>query len=106
MKDFLFTLQYPCTGHASVGYIRVKARHAESALNKARKYVKKIYVRGGWGGVSILHCEEIISCVDLLERQATVNAELKATQEKLAALTVEACALDRLANSLDHYVIN
>lgn len=101
MKDFLLTLEYPYTGFEKIGYIRVKARHINSAMNKARKYVKGIFAGGGFGGVKILHCEEITSAVDLYERQATVHAEIKALQEKLAALTVEARAIDRLANMID-----
>lgn len=104
MKDFLLTLQYPCTGRESVGFIHVKARHAESALRKTRKHIKGMYVAGGYGGVSILHCEEITSCAELFERQATVEAELKATQEKLAALTAEAYALSHLVESLDRTI--
>lgn len=100
MKDFLLTLEYPYTGFEQIGYIRVKARHANSALNKARKYVKGIFAGGGFGGVKILHCEEITSAAELHERGATVHAEIKALQEKLAALTVEARALDILASSL------
>ena len=101
MKDFLLTLEYPYTGFEKIGYIRVKARHINSAMNKARKYVKGIFAGGGFGGVKILHCEEIISAADLYKRQATVHAEIKALQEKLAALTVEARAIDRLANMID-----
>lgn len=100
MKSFLLTLEYPYTGHEKIGFRCISARNAESALNKARKLVKRIYTGGGYGGVTILHCEEITSCVEFRTRKATVDAELKATQEKLAALTVEARALDRLASSL------
>ena len=105
MKDFLLTLEYPYTGFEQIGYICVKARHANSAMNKARKYVKGIFAGGGFGGVKILHCEEITSAVGLYDRQATVHAEIKALQEKLAALAVEARAIDRLANMIN-YTIN
>lgn len=104
MKHFLITLQFPYTGFEQIGYIRVKARHINSAMNKARKHVKGMFAGGGYGSVKILHCEEITSAVDLYERQVTVHAEIRALQEKLAALTVEARAIDRLANMIERTI--
>lgn len=100
MKNFLLTLEYPYTGHEKIHFRRIKARTMNSAMNKGHKLVKQIYAGGGYGGVKLLHCEEIISSLEFWTRKAIVEAELKATQEKLAALTVEAHALARLAEGI------